>query len=43
MIYRSPYPPITLTGESITERVFRGLEGDPDRVVLIDGHIRAAR
>jgi acyl-CoA synthetase (AMP-forming)/AMP-acid ligase II len=37
MIHRSPYPPITLTGESITERVFRGLQGDPDRVVLIDG------
>lgn len=25
MIYQSPYPPIPLTGESITERVFRGL------------------
>ncbi|MES2816400.1 MAG: AMP-binding protein [Pseudomonadota bacterium] len=37
MIYQSQYPPIPLTGESITERVFRGLEGDPDRVVLIDG------
>ena len=37
MIHRSPYPPITLTGESITERVLRGLGGDPDRVVLIDG------
>jgi acyl-CoA synthetase (AMP-forming)/AMP-acid ligase II len=37
MIYTSPYPPIALTGESITERVLRGLEGDPDRVVLIDG------
>ncbi|MGL4235505.1 AMP-binding protein [Tabrizicola sp.] len=37
MIYQSPYPPVTLTGESITERIFRGLKGDPDRVVLIDG------
>ena len=37
MIHRSPYPPITLTGESITERVLRGLGPDPNRVVLIDG------
>jgi 4-coumarate--CoA ligase len=37
MIHNSPYPPITLTGESITERVLRGLGPDPDRVVLIDG------
>jgi acyl-CoA synthetase (AMP-forming)/AMP-acid ligase II len=37
MIYQSPYPPIALTGESITDRVLRGLVGDPDRVVLIDG------
>ena len=37
MIHRSPYPPIRLTGESITERVLRGLGGDPARVVLIDG------
>lgn len=37
MIYRSPYSPITLTGESITERVLRGLAGDPDRVAMIDG------
>ena len=37
MIYTSPYPPITLTGESITERVLRGLGDDPGRVVLIDG------
>lgn len=37
MIHRSPYPPIPLTNESITERVFRGLGPDPDRVVLIDG------
>ena len=37
MIHRSPYPPITLTGESITERVLRGLGPDPSRVVLIDG------
>ncbi len=37
MIHASPFPPIALTGESITERIFRGLVGDPDRVVLIDG------
>lgn len=37
MILESPYPPIPLTNESITERVFRGLGPDPDRVVLIDG------
>ena len=37
MIYTSPFPPIPLTGESITERVLRGLGDDPDRVVLIDG------
>ncbi len=37
MIFTSPFPPITLTGESITERVLRGLGPDPDRVVLIDG------
>jgi acyl-CoA synthetase (AMP-forming)/AMP-acid ligase II len=37
MIYHSPYPPIALRGESITERVMRGLHGDPDRTVMIDG------
>jgi len=37
MIYTSPYPPIRLVGESITERVLRGLAGDPDRVAMIDG------
>ena len=37
MIHTSPYPPIPLTGESITERVLRGLGPDPGRVVLIDG------
>ncbi len=37
MIYTSPFPPIPLTGESITERVLRGLGPDPDRVVMIDG------
>jgi 4-coumarate--CoA ligase len=37
MIYTSPLPPIPLTDESITERVLRGLQGDPDRLVLIDG------
>lgn len=37
MIYTSPYPPISLRGESITERVLRGLAGDPDRVAMIEG------
>jgi acyl-CoA synthetase (AMP-forming)/AMP-acid ligase II len=37
MIYTSPYPPIALRGESITERVLRGLAGNPDRVAMIDG------
>lgn len=37
MIYQSPFPPIALTSESITERVLRGLQGDPAREVLIDG------
>jgi 4-coumarate--CoA ligase len=37
MIHHSPYPPVALTGESITQRVLRGLGPDPDRVVLIDG------
>jgi acyl-CoA synthetase (AMP-forming)/AMP-acid ligase II len=37
MIYQSPHPPIGLTGDSITERVFRGLVEAPERVVLIDG------
>ena len=37
MIYTSPFPPIRLTDESITDRVLRGLGPDPDRVVLIDG------
>jgi acyl-CoA synthetase (AMP-forming)/AMP-acid ligase II len=37
MIHTSSFPPIALTGESITERVLLGLGPDPDRVVLIDG------
>lgn len=37
MIHTSPYPPIALRGESITERVLRGLAGDPERVAMIDG------
>ncbi|RYZ10577.1 MAG: 4-coumarate--CoA ligase family protein, partial [Myxococcaceae bacterium] len=37
MIHTSPFPPIALTDESITERVLRGLGPDSDRVVLIDG------
>lgn len=37
MIHTSRYPPIAPSGESITERVLRGLGPDPDRVVLIDG------
>jgi acyl-CoA synthetase (AMP-forming)/AMP-acid ligase II len=37
MIHTSSFPPIALTGESITERVLLGLGPAPDRVVLIDG------
>ncbi|NRB00823.1 MAG: AMP-binding protein, partial [Rhodobacteraceae bacterium] len=36
-IFTSNLPPVSLTGQSITERLFEGLEGDPDRVVLTDG------
>lgn len=37
IIHTSPLDPVPLTTESITERLFRGLQGDPDRVVLTDG------
>ncbi len=36
-IFRSPDPDITLRGLSVTERIFEGLAGDPDRVVMTDG------
>lgn len=36
-IFRSPYPNLPLSDQSITQRVFAGLGDDPDRVVLIDG------
>ncbi|MBI1417769.1 MAG: AMP-binding protein [Limimaricola sp.] len=36
-IYRSPLPDIPLTDQTITQRVFAGLENRPDEVVLIDG------
>lgn len=36
-IYASPHPPLPLTGHSITERLFQGLEHRPEAVVLIDG------
>ncbi len=35
-VYRSPHPPVALTGETITERLFRGL-GGRDEPVMIDG------
>lgn len=36
-IYTSPYPDIAISDQSITERVFSGLETRPDETVLIDG------
>ena len=36
-IHSSPFPDITVTDQSITERVFSGLLNRPDEVVLIDG------
>lgn len=36
-IFESPFGDIALSERSITERVFDGLEGASDRVVLIDG------
>lgn len=36
-IFESEYPAVSTRGISVTEQLFRGLEGDPDRVVLTDG------
>lgn len=36
-IYHSPFADVPLRDLSITERLFEGLAGDPDRVVLTDG------
>lgn len=36
-IYTSPYPDVALRDQTITERVFAGLETRPDEIVLIDG------
>ena len=36
-IYHTPFADVQLRDQSITERVFEGLEGRPDDVVLIDG------
>ena len=36
-IYHTPFADVPLRDQSITERVFEGLEGRPDDVVLIDG------
>lgn len=36
-IYTSPYPDAALRDQSITERVFEGLENRPDEIVLTDG------
>ena len=36
-IHASPYPPLPLSGLSITERLFEGLKHRPDEAVLIDG------
>ena len=37
IIHSSPFEPVPLTGFSITERLFQGLTGRPDAVVLTDG------
>jgi acyl-CoA synthetase (AMP-forming)/AMP-acid ligase II len=36
-IHRSPLPSVPLTGLTITERLFQGLTGRPDTVVMVDG------
>ena len=36
-IYKSPFAEIAIPDMSITERVFQGLQEQPDKVVLIDG------
>jgi acyl-CoA synthetase (AMP-forming)/AMP-acid ligase II len=36
-IFKSPLADVALRDISITDRLFEGLDGDPDRVVLIDG------
>jgi 4-coumarate--CoA ligase len=36
MIHHSPHPPVALTGETITERLFRGMGGH-DAPVIVDG------
>lgn len=36
-LFNSPFPDVPLTQKSITERVFDGLIGRPDEVVLTDG------
>ena len=40
-IHDSPHPPVPLTGLSITERLFQGLETRRDAAVVIDGHVVA--
>lgn len=36
-VYASPFPPVPLTGLTITERLFQGLVRRPEATVLIDG------
>lgn len=36
-VFTSPFPAVDLTDHSITDRVFAGLEGRPDDIVLVDG------
>ncbi len=36
-IYNSPFPDVAITDQSITERVFAGLQNRPSEVVLTDG------
>jgi 4-coumarate--CoA ligase len=37
IVHASPRPPVEITGLTITERVFRGMEGHDGDVALIDG------
>ena len=37
MIRRSPLPPVPLTGQTITEKLFEGLVGRREAVAMVDG------
>jgi len=36
-VHEGRFDPVPLLGQSITERPFQGLDGDPGRVALADG------